>query len=143
MRLDDWQSRLDDVISLSREKKFSWGDNDCFTFINAIHEALKGEPIDRDWASGKYQTAYQAKKYYLHLIKKTGIENIVLGIDSKLQRLDCLCPRRGSIVARRASGTDVLGYSFGVVVSDKCAFLGGSGLEFLPVSRGDLFWSVE
>ncbi len=143
MRHSDWQDRLGKVVSESRNKDFSWGENDCFTFINAIHEALKGEPIDKDWASGKYQTARQAKKYYLHLIKKTGIENIVLGIDSKLQRLDCLCPPRGSIVARRVCGSNVLGYSFGVVVSYKCALLGESGLEFLPVQRGDLFWSVE
>lgn len=142
MRHNDWQDRLSKVVSDSRDKKFSWGENDCFTFVNSIHDALTGVPLAKEWL-GEYKTAYQAKKYYVSMIAKTGIDDIVAGIDTKLPRLDCLCPPRGSIVARRATGSDVLGYSFGVVVSYKCALLGENGLEFLPVQRGDLFWSVD
>jgi hypothetical protein len=142
MRVAGWQERLNKMITEVRDKDFSWGSHDCFTFINLVHKEMTGDLLAPEWL-GSYKNAYQAKKYYLSMLDKTGISNIVEAIDTKLERINAICPKRGSIVARRVSGFDVLGYSFGVMVSDRCAFLGADGLEIIPIKDTDLFWDIK
>lgn len=142
MRHPDWETRLDDMIESVRNEPLVWGVHDCLTFVNAAHYALKDEFLSPEWFCS-YDTAYQAKVMYVRKIKETGFSGIIEGIDSKLDRQAGLIAPRGSIVARPLDGNTVLGYAFGVVVSDKVAFLTVLGLDFSAPTKADIFWSVE
>lgn len=140
MRHEDWETRLDGMIERLRDEPMQWGVNDCFTFINACHYALKDDFLAEEWL-GKYATGYEAKMHYGRKLKETGYASIIEAIDSKLDRDTGTA--RGSIVARPLEGDTVLGYAFGVVVSDKIAFLTLEGLDFLQPLETDIFWSVD
>lgn len=140
MRHEDWETRLDGMIERLRDEPMVWSVNDCFTFINACHYALKDEFLADEWF-GQYSTAYEAKMHYGRKLKETGHASIIEAIDSKLDRNASMA--RGSIAARPLEGDTVLGYAFGVVVSDKIAFLTSEGLDFLQPLGTDIFWSVD
>ena len=140
MRREDWETRLGEIIENLRDEPMVWSVNDCFTFINACHHALRGEFLADEWF-GKYATAYEAKMHYGRLLKETGHASIIEAIDSKLDRVTGMS--RGSIAARHVEGDTVLGYAFGVVVSDKIAFLTLEGLDFVRPVETDIFWSVD
>ena len=142
MRHPDWETRLSEMIESVRGEPLVWGVHDCFTFINAAHYALKGEFLSPEWFCD-YDTAYRAKVMYAKKIKETGFNGIIEGIDSKLDRQTGPIAPRGSISARPLEGNTVLGYAFGVVVSDKIAFLTADGLDFSQPVETDIFWSVE
>lgn len=140
MRHADWEARLGEVIENLRDEPMVWSVNDCFTFINACHHAMTGEFLADEWF-GKYSTAFEAKVHYIRKLKETGHASIIEAIDSKLDRSDNRA--RGSIVARQLEDDTVLGYAFGVVVSDKVAFLTLQGLDFQQPLETDIFWSVD
>ena len=140
MRHEDWANRLNKVIEDVRDDPLVWGVHDCFTFINATHYAVTDEQLEAEWL-GDYSTGLQARKHYLTKLKETGHRDIVAALDFKLSRN--VNRARGSIVARRLESDGVLGYSLGVVVSDRIAFLTLNGLDFLVPQDGDIFWSVE
>jgi hypothetical protein len=55
MRVENWPSRLNDVIQAAEGRPFSWGDWDCGAFVGACVEAVTGsnpmQPFAGQWDS--------------------------------------------------------------------------------------------
>lgn len=141
MRVFDWEARLNQVIEGARNKPFEWGGMDCLRFVEHCHFAMTQKFIAEEWFCD-YKNPFEAKRAYAQKLKETGFASIIEGIDAKLDRVSAATAQRGSIVARPVSDYNVLGYSLGVVVSNRIAFPSGAGLEFLPPEENDIFWSV-
>lgn len=142
MRLDDWDKRLNQYIEDMRHKPFSWGDNDCLALASGAIQAQTGVNLFNDWV-GTYKTQWGCLLNYKRQLKRIGCVDIVEAVDQRLSRIDVWLPSRGSIVGRSEGlGASVMSVAFGVVVSDKIAFLGYDGLVFEPVKHSDIFWCV-
>lgn len=140
MRLAEWSHNLDDLIDSLRDKPFAWGENDCLNFANQAHLAMTGKPLAPDW-TGKYKTAFGAKRHYLKLLKAQGFANIEQALDKRLLRIHVKLPPRGSLVGRPSSN-QVTGVALGICVGDKAAFLSDEGVVFLPTQADDIFWAI-
>lgn len=122
-----------------RDVPFSWGDHDCLTFANMCTRAARGSGFADDWMGG-YSTEMGAAVHCTRLLREQGFSGIVDAVDTRLTRVRSKLPPRTSVIGRPCRG--VLGYAFGVVVSDRAAFVGKTGLDFLRVEPSDLFWSI-
>jgi len=72
-----------------------------------------------------------------------GCDNIIDAMDQRLHRSDFSLPPRGSICGRSDGlGASVMSIAFGVVVSDKIAFVGYDGLVFDTAKTSDIFWGA-
>lgn len=122
-----------------RSTPFRWGSHDCLSFSNAAVEAYRGYGYVDDWLGG-YSTDAGAAVHSTRLLRRHGFSGIVDAVDTRLERYQHRVPPRGSVVARPCRG--ILGYAFGVVVSDRAAFVGVSGLNMLRIETDDVFWRV-
>ena len=126
-------------IESVRSNPFCWGKHDCFTFCNDAVRSYKGVGFADDWM-GNYTSERGALIHSTRLLHRHGFSGIVEAVDSRLHRFSSMYPPRGSVVARSHPG--VLRYAFGVVVSDRLAFVGKTGLLFVKITPEDIFWSV-
>lgn len=140
MRLDDWDIRLNTYIEQMRYEPFKWGSNDCLTFAGAVLEAQYGDNIIADWR-GTYTNRWGAFLNYKRKLRKFDCRDIIDGLDKRFNRLDTWLPARGSLVLRPQDNA-LMGYIFGVCISENVVFLGADGLEFTPVKHNDMFWSL-
>ena len=122
-----------------RSHPFVWGRHDCMTFANAAVTAYRGRGFADDWVNA-YSTENEASSHAAALLLAMGAGNVVEAVDRRLDRSRSLIPPRASVVARPSDG--VLGYGFGVMVSDRAAFVGPRGLVMLKVRPTDICWSV-
>lgn len=142
LRLDDWENRLDCYIEGMRHKPFRWGDNDCLALASGAIIAQTGTDLFGDWF-GTYRTEWGCLLNYKKQLKRINCCDIIEAVDRRMQRSDVWLPSRGSIVGRSDGlGSSVMSIAFGVVVSDKIAFLGYDGLLFEPVKHSDIFWGI-
>ena len=122
-----------------RSRPFSWGTHDCLMFANNAVRSYRGKGFADDWL-GIYTSEISALDHYTRQLHECGFSGIVDAVDSRLDRLNLRIPPRASVAARPHSG--FLGYAFGVVVSDRVAFVGKTGLSMTRAEPHDLFWSV-
>lgn len=96
MRVENWESKLEQTIQDTKEKKeFQYGKNDCITFTLNCIEAITGKKVfDKKWKSlkdGKDIIKKLKKKdlldIALHIAKENNFEEISI---SKAQRGDVL-----------------------------------------------------
>lgn len=118
---------------------FQWGCHDCLTFANNAAKEYRGFGFADDWLGG-YDSDIGAAIHSRRLLRQLGFSGIVDAVDSRLKRFNAKYPPRGSIVGRPCNG--ILGYAFGVVVSERLAFVGKNGLDFLKKESTDIFWSL-
>ena len=124
-----------------RYEPFKWGANDCLTFASAVIKAQYGDDKIADWR-GTYTNRWGAFLNYKRKLLKFKCRDIVEALDKRFIRLDTWLPARGSLVLR-PQDTALMGYVFGVCISENVVFLGADGLKFTPVTHKDMFWSVE
>lgn len=142
MRPSGWESRLNDFLESRRQMPFQWGVNDCYSLADgALREQLGESPIS-DWR-GSYSTQWGCLLNYRRKLKQMGCEDIIEAMDQRLARVDVWLPSRGAICGRSDGlGSSVMSVAFGVVISDKIAFIGYDGLVFDQVKQSDIFWSA-
>lgn len=126
-------------IESVRSRPFLWGDHDCLSFTNSAVTIYRGHGFADDWLGG-YSTDMGAAVHCTRLLREQGFSGIVDAVDSRLSRYSARVPPRGSVVARPCEG--VLGYAFGIAVSDRAAFVGVAGLDMLRFESDDIFWRV-
>lgn len=142
MRPDGWEGRLNDFLESKRHIPFQWGVNDCHSLADGALAAQLGESPISDW-HGSYSTEWGCLLNYRRQLKRMGCEDIAEAMDQRLSRLDVWLPARGAICGRSEGlGASVMSLAFGVVVSDKIAFVGYDGLVFDTVKATDVFWSA-
>lgn len=132
MRPQVWPLLLDHYIEATKARAFEWGTLDCVTFAANWRALVTGRDPIAEWR-GTYKTEREA----LSLIVKLGCD----GLEALGARLfgdpDPLGPKfagRGDLVLAQ----DALGISLGA----RGAFLGLSGLEFLPARDFKTVWKV-
>jgi hypothetical protein len=122
-----------------RSVPFQWGTHDCLSFSNSAVTAYRGYGYADDWLGG-YSTETGAALHCTRLLRRQGFSGIVDAVDTRLVRWPGRIPSRGSVIARPCDG--LLGYAFGIVVSDRAAFVGRTGLDILRIETDDVFWRV-
>lgn len=150
MRGANWPANLAQLIERRRHAPFAWGSNDCLIFANDAYQAVTGSPLCADWLGG-YNSAAAAVRLYRDAQAacrtfegQTPKSTIVDALDSRLKRYKGAFPPRGFLVARVGpAGSGMLGHALGVSLGAKMAFLGLTGLVFLPPDPTDIFWAVE
>ena len=142
MRLDGWESRLNDFRESKRHIPFQWGVNDCYSLADGALAAQLGQSPISDW-SGTYSSEWGCLLNYRRKLKRMACEDIISAMDQRMSRADVWLPSRGAICGRcDGLGASVMSIAFGVVVSDKIAFVGYDGLVFDTVKATDIFWSA-
>lgn len=138
----DWDLRLASFIEKVRLEPFSWGKNDCLTFANNAVKAQRGYGF-ADEKLGVYSNASVALLRYGRLLKNSDYNDIIDAVDDSLTRINTNYPSRGNIVAMPQADNKVLPFTFGVSVSQYCAFVADQGLVFLKPTNGFLYWGLE
>tara|TARA_R110000822_G_scaffold29234_1_gene86285 strand:- start:399 stop:815 length:417 start_codon:yes stop_codon:yes gene_type:complete len=138
VKLPNWKGNLLKYIDDCKDRGFIWGQWDCLKFVNGAVKAQRNVGFADDWF-GSYSTPRGAALNYARITRYGIYNNIIEGIDDRLNR--CPLSKVGSIVAIKSDG-EVLGYSLGVKVDNRTAFVGEKGLLFADVNRY-ITWSVE
>ena len=132
MRSPHWPQLLDAYVESTKARAFEWGSLDCVTFAANWRALVTGEDPIAEWR-GSYKTEREALK----LIAGLGCD----GIEALGTRLfgepDPLGPKfagRGDLVLAQGA----LGISLGA----RGAFLGKTGLEYLPARDFKTVWKV-
>jgi hypothetical protein len=129
MRLDGWESKLNDVISQSGV--FEWGTNDCCMFAVRVVEAITG--VDHGKPYRGYKTAKGAAS---RLLKHGGVEGIAtkeLG-----EPKSPLLAKRGDIVSFESKDEIALG----VCIGDKILAVSKKGVVSFSMREAIKAWSV-
>lgn len=131
-------------IESVRLKAFSWGDHDCITFANKACAMQQGKGFADEFL-GKYSTRKGALLTYQRWLKTTDYNNLIDGVDDRLQRLKTTIPPIGSIVSEKENdvGSGVLPMRFGVCLGRWIAFVGDDGFVWSPPTNQMIFWGVR
>ena len=132
MRPEHWPRLLDHYIETSRERAFEWGAFDCVTFAANWRALVTGQDT-----IAKYRGTYKTERQALELIVSLGFDGLEALATHFFGEPDPMGPKwagRGDIVFAQ----DALGISLGA----RGAFLGLSGLEFLPARSFTTVWKV-
>ena len=138
MKLPNWKGNLEKYLFCCKDKGFSWGSWDCLKFVNGAVKSQLGVGFADDWF-GSYSTPRGAALNYARLTRHGIYNNIIEGLDDRLSRRSLATV--GSIVAIKSDG-EVLGYSLGIKVDSRTAFVGEKGLILFNLNRY-MAWSVE
>ena len=138
MKLPNWESNLEKYLHSCKDRGFSWGNWDCLKFVNGAVKAQRNVGFANDWF-GSYSTPRGAALNYARITRHGIYNNIIEGLDDRLSR--CSLAEVGSIVAIKSDG-QVLGYSLGVKVDSRTAFVGEKGLILFNLNRY-MAWSVK
>jgi hypothetical protein len=140
MKHPEWRSRIQQVINDTSGKPLTWGELDCFTFMDTCYEAFFGEHLLD--VAGNYSTLIGAVKYYKQLQGSFEEDTIIDYLDNKFTRMETPFIRAGDIVGRPVfdGESSVFGYSFGVVIDRLIAFVSNEGVVFVPRIDADFVW---
>ena len=138
MKLPNWESNLEKYLYNCKDRGFSWGNWDCLKFVNGAVKAQRNVGFANDWF-GSYSTPRGAALNYARITRHGIYNNIIEGLDDRLSR--CSLAEVGSIVAIKSDG-EVLGYSLGIKVDSRTAFVGEKGLILFNLNRY-MAWSVK
>jgi hypothetical protein len=140
MKHPEWRSRIQQVINDTSGKPLTWGELDCFTFMDTCYEAFFGEHLLD--VAGNYSTLIGAVKYYKQLQGSFEEDTIIDYLDNKFTRMETPFIKAGDIVGRPVfdGESSVFGYSFGVVIDRLIAFVSNEGVVFVPRIDADFVW---
>ena len=139
MRVDNWDSKLQEVIKETIDKKeFNYGKNDCITFTLQCIEAITGKKVfDHKWKSIK-----QGKEI-IKKLKKKDLLDIALHIakENKFNEVDINKAQRGDVLYYKDEydwdGT------LGVCLGDKTMFNWKKSIMLIGNDRCIKCWRIE
>ena len=133
MKTDGWEKRLSDAVEAARGQPFEWGSHDCATWAFDVRQALINGPDVVAWR-GRYKTALGSHR----AMRKLGWHTMEEGGRALMGE-----PLPGVLMAQR--GDLVLSQgdpAFGVCIGSQVAFVGPSGLQFVPLAECAMAWRV-
>ena len=134
MRIQGWESKLEEYIEAQRQTPFTWGENDCVLFAaNAVNLI-----IDRDLSAdiGKYG-AYD-KAGAVDIIREHG--GSIKGIfDAYLIRRLIKSAQRGDVAVVKIDGREAAGIVTGRYVVCKTP----EGVGFVSLDNAVAIWEVR
>lgn len=132
-RLLSWETHLNDHIEEWRNVTFKWGQYDCALFCLYAEKAMCGASRFEDFI-GQYKSAAGSAK----ALMKFGGGSLADTVAQRLQECDIMTARRGDVALIDTPDGDALA----LVIGDKVAAMGHTGLVFFPVSAAKKCWRV-
>ena len=134
MRIEGWETRLNDVIEAALDRPFRWGENDCCLFAADVVHVLTGRDPAADYR-GRYASAAQAAK----LIQRLGGIEAIPGA-AGFEEVAVAFARRGDVALAVNDGNLLLGVVD--MTGRGIAVPGAKGLVFLPLESALKAWRV-
>lgn len=133
-RIEHWERRLSEAITLARERPFAWGLHDCPTFAFETRQRLTGGADVAALWRGRYSTARGG----LRVLRRLGWDTLetmgraLLGAPLVSVHL----AQRGDLVLVEG------GTGFGVCLGARAFGMAPDGLVSLPLDAWGLAWRV-
>ena len=134
MRIEGWETRLNDVIEAALYRPFRWGENDCCLFAAECVKAVTGADVGSPYR-GLYDSAQGAACL---LDELGGLEGAVRF--AGFPEIPPAMAQRGDLAIAPNDGREVLGIVD--MTARQIAVPGENGLMFLPVSVASKAWRV-
>lgn len=133
-------TNLNEYLREVKDKPFSWGKHDCLTFSNSAFKSYHGW----GWAEDYLGTYLDGTEPLIpsKLKKKYKVSDWDDLIPETLEEIDYV-PPKGSLVATKKVERWMIGYSLGISLGLKAAFVGRKGLQYLPIDNIDRAWIPE
>ena len=112
------QDRLNAYIAEVKDRPFSWGFHDCFTFTNTAWRILYGEGYADDWV-GRYMINGRPMRSR-EMIREFGFYSLEAALDVRLERLKR--PQRFSLVTTDKAQRWVTGAALGLSSARRTCF---------------------
>jgi len=132
-RLENWPSRLAQVIEAASGRPFSWGDADCYCLAGDAVRAVTGED-----PMAPHRGRYRTRQGALARLKRHGFSDLAGFWDGQF-------PRQPSVLAaRRGDLAQLPGGAMGVVdlTGERVVGISEGGAVCLPLSSAEIVWKV-
>ena len=138
MRVNNWASKLELIISKTINNKFIRGKNDCFTFVLDSIQAITGKKV----FNKKYKTLTEAKKL-IKVLKCKDLLDVILKItkENNFKIIDIDKAQKGDVFYYKDKG-DLEG-TLGVCIGEKIMFNWKEALVLIPKNNCQIAWRVE
>ena len=139
MRVEDWNSKLEEVIiNLKNKKKFKHGKNDCVTFTIDCIESITGKKV----FDKKYKNIKEAKKI-IKSLKSKDLLDIALKIakENNFKTIDIDKAQKGDVLyyvdTRDLDGT------LGVCIGETVMFNWKESITLIKKEDCKIAWRIE
>lgn len=139
MRVNDWNSRLEEVIKNLKEKKqFKHGKNDCVTFTIDCIESITGKKV----FDQKYKNIKEAKKI-IKKLKSKNLLDIALKIakENNFKTVDIDKAHKGDVLYY-IDTTDLDG-TLGVCIGESVMFNWRDSITLIKKEDCKIAWRIE
>jgi hypothetical protein len=132
--------RLNSYIRSVRSEPFRWGHHDCLIFSNTAFKHYHGFGYADDWL-GRYMDGSNPL-LPSKLRREFGADSFDEAIADKMQEIS-YTPPKGSLIATLRAERWAVGYSLGICVGIKGAFLSRGGIVYLPLDDIEKAWVTK
>ena len=138
MRVDNWASKLELIISKTINNEFIRGKNDCFTFVLDSIQAITGKKV----FNKKYQTLTEAKKL-IKVLKCKDLLDVLLKItkENNFKVIDIDKAQKGDVFYY-LDKTDLEG-TLGICIGEKVMFNWKKEIALIPKNNCKIAWRIE
>lgn len=133
MRVEGWESLLNEHISQAYQTPFSWGEHDCALWSASWVAKCTGADHTPPWR-GKYKTAIGASRF----MKRRGFDGVAGIAAVHLPEIRVAMARRGDLVLLEQTGST----SLGVCNGRDSFFLTADGVTLFPTLGCARAWRV-
>ena len=138
MRVDNWASKLELIISKTINNEFIRGKNDCFTFVLDSIQAITGKKV----FNKKYKTLTEAKKL-IKILKCKDLLDVLLKItkENNFKVIDIDKAQKGDVFYY-LDKTDLEG-TLGICIGEKVMFNWKKEIALIPKNNCKIAWRIE
>jgi hypothetical protein len=129
--------RINEYIRSVRREPFRWGHHDCLIFSNTAFKLYHGFGYADDWL-GRYMNG-DNPLLPSKLKQEFKADSFDEAVADKVQEIS-YTPPKGALVATLRAERWAVGYSLGICVGIKNAFLSRGGVIYLPMDDIEKAW---
>ena len=129
--------RINEYIRSVRREPFRWGHHDCLIFSNTAFKLYHGFGYADDWL-GRYMNG-DHPLLPSKLKQEFKADSFDEAVADKVQEIS-YTPPKGALVATLRAERWAVGYSLGICVGIKNAFLSRGGVIYLPMDDIEKAW---
>ena len=129
--------RINEYIRSVRREPFRWGHHDCLIFSNTAFKLYHGFGYADDWL-GRYMNG-DNPLLPSKLKQEFKADSFDEAVADKVQEIS-YTPPKGALIATLRAERWAVGYSLGICVGIKGAFLSRGGLIYLPMDDIEKAW---
>lgn len=130
-RVNNWPSRLNALVDVRRNTPFQWGNHDCLLWPADVVAAI----TDSDPAL-EFRGTYDSPLSAMRIVKQHGGMAALVDHCTSFERVPVAKASRGDVVMTTYDGR----LCGGVCLGNVSAFVGATGLVFLPRTAIEIAW---